>query len=266
MSAWRPPQGGRPFSRQALESWLASARGRELLALECRELARVLPDIFGRHVLQVGSWGRGNELLQCAETLHHAVLGTVAEFGASALTETERLPIAAKTVDAVVLPHTLEFTGTPHNLLREANRILTDRGRLFVIGFNPWGAMGLRQRLGMRHRAFPPGARFYSVGRLCDWLELLDLEVTEVRRFGVGFPWSAPRSDGEAWSVASLTAPFAEAYIVGARKRVLPMNFVGRVQRAQVRSLVGVATSPAARREEGLQTRNDVPPDPAPAA
>jgi SAM-dependent methyltransferase len=266
VSTRRSPQGGRPFSRQALESWLNSTRGRELLALECRELARVLPEIFGRHVLQIGSWGRGNELLRCAETLHHAVLGTVSEFGANALTETERLPIAAKTVDAVVLPHTLEFTGSPHNLLREANRILTDRGRLFVVGFNPWGAMGLRQRLGLRHRAFPHGARFYSVGRLCDWLELLDLEVTEVRRFGVGFPWNAPRSDGEPWSVVSLTAPFAEAYIVGARKRVLPMNFVGRVQRAQVRSLVGVAAASPARREEGLQTRNDVPPDPAPAA
>ena len=267
MSAWRPPQGGRPFSRQALESWLGSARGRELLSLECGELGRVLPEIFGRHVVQIGSWGRGDELLTCAETLHRAVLGTVGDFGASALTETERLPIASKSVDAVVLPHTLEFTVSPHNLLREANRILTDRGRLFVMGFNPWGAMGLRQRLGLSHRAFPNGARFYSVGRLCDWLELLDLEVTEVRRFGVGFPWNTPRSEGEPWSVASLTAPFAEAFLVSAKKRVLPMNFVGRVQRAQVRPLVGgVATSPAARREEGLQSRNDAPPDPAPAA
>lgn len=265
MSAWRPPQGGRPFSRLALDRWLASPRGRELIALEQRELSRMLPDIFGRHVLQVGSWGRGEQLLECAETLHRAVLGTVGDFGAAALTETERLPIAAKTVDAVVLPHTLEFTHTPHNLLREATRILTDRGRLFVIGFNPWGTWGLRQRLGLRYRAFPAGARFYSVGRLCDWLELLDIEVAEVRRFGVGFPWSAPRSDGEPWSVASLTRPFAEAYLLSAKKRVLPMNFVGRVQRAQVRSLVGVAT-PAAHREGDLQARRDSPRDPAPAA
>lgn len=265
MSAWRPPRGGRPFSRPALEQWLASPRGRELLTLEQRELGRVLAEIFGRHVLQIGSWGRGNELLGGAETLHQAVLGTIGDFGAAALTETERLPIAAKTVDAVVLPHTLEFTHSPHNLLREANRILTDRGRLFVMGFNPWGMWGLRQRLGLRYRAFPTGARFYSVGRLCDWLELLDLEVTEVRRFGVGFPWNVPRSDGEPWSVASLTRPFAETYLLSARKRVLPMNFVGRVQRAQVRPLV-VGAVPAARRGEGLQSRGETPPDPAPAA
>ena len=265
MSAWRPPQGGRPFSRHALELWLRSPRGRELLALERQEMGRMLPDIFGRHVLQIGSWGRDDELLQKAETLHQAVLGSVADFGAAAVTEVERLPVAAKTVDAIVLPHTLEFTPSPHNLLREANRILTDRGRLFIMGFSPWGVWGTRQRLGLRYRAFPHGAHFYSVGRLCDWLELLDLEVTEVRRFSVGFPWNAPRSDGEAWSLASLTRPLAEAYLMCARKRVIPVNLVGRAVRAQVRPLVGVA-APAANRDKGLQTRVEPPRDPAPAA
>jgi SAM-dependent methyltransferase len=245
--------------------WMRSPRGKELVELERRELARALPGVFGRHLLQVGSWGEGEQLITSAETLHRAVLGTVGDFGASALTETERLPVAEKSVDALVLPHTLEFTHSPHNLLREANRVLSDRGRLFVLGFNPLGIWGLRERLGLRYRAFPHGARFYSVGRLWDWLELLDLEVTEVRRFGVGFPWNAPRSDGEPWSVASLTRPFAESYLLSAKKRVIPMNFVGKVQRAQVRSLVGVAT-PAVRRDEGTAARNDVPRDPAPAA
>lgn len=265
MSSWRPPLGGRPFSRRELELWLRSPRGRQLIELERKELARVLPEVFGRHLLQVGSWGEGQELLTHAETLHRAVLGTVGECGASALTEIERLPIAEKSVDALVLPHTLEFTHSPYNLLREANRVLSDRGRMFLIGFNPWGIWGLRQRLGLRYRAFPHGARFYGVGRLCDWLELLDFEVTEVRRFGVGFPWNQPRSDGEPWSIASLTRPFAESYLLSAKKRVIPMNFVGRVQRAQVRSLVGVAT-PAVRRDEGSLSRNDTPRDPAPAA
>lgn len=266
MNAWRPPRGGRPFSRHALELWLRSPGGRALLGLEQQELGRVLPDVFGRHVLQIGSWGRGDQLLQKAETLHHAVLGTVADFGAAALTEAERLPVLSKSVDAVVLPHALEFTRSPHPLLREVNRILSDRGRLFVLGFNPWGLWGMRQRLGLRYRALPYGAHFYSVGRLCDWLELLDLEVTEVRRFSVGFPWNAPRSDGEAWSLASLVGPLSQAYLLSARKRVIPMNFVGRTARAQVRSLVGMPV-PSARRDEGIQSRDPAAPNhPAGAA
>ena len=95
-----------------------------------------------------------------------------------------------KGIDAVLLPHTLEYAHSPHNVLREADRILSDRGRLFVLGFNPWGGWILRQRLGFRNRAFPPAGRFYGAGRLCDWLQLLDFEVMEVRRFGVGFPRS----------------------------------------------------------------------------
>lgn len=233
--------GGRPLSRYNLELWLRSPRGRRLLALEEHEIRRVLPEVFGRHVLQIGSWGRGDQLLKSSETLHSAVLGTVANFGAQALAKPEHLPVLSKSVDAVLLPHTLEFAHSPHNVLREADRILTDRGRLFVLGFNPWGGWILRQRLGLRDRAFPPAGRFYGVGRLCDWLQLLDFEVMEVRRFGVGFPWLAPRSEAEPWNIGSWLTGFSECYLLVARKRVLPVNFIGRAQRAQVRPLIGAA-------------------------
>jgi hypothetical protein len=114
-----------------------------------------------------------------------------------------------------------------------------------VLGFNPWGATALRGWVGLVPRYFPSGAHFYSAGRLHDWLELLDFEVTEVRRFGTGFPWLSPRSLGERWSPGSVLAPFADAYLLTAKKRVLPVNFVGRVQRAQVKPLVGLP-APAA--------------------
>jgi SAM-dependent methyltransferase len=260
MSSWRPHRGGRPFTRDALGLWLRSPRGLRLLQTEAREVKRVLPDIFGRCILQVGSWGRGDQLLEACETLHHAILGTVPDFGAGLVTEPERLPVADRAVDGVLLPHTLEFTRSPHNLLREASRILTDRGRLFVLGFNPWGTWGLRQRLGLRYRAFPPGARFYSVGRVCDWLELLDFEVTEVRRFGVGFPWHEPRSDGEAWSIGSVLGPLSEAYLVAAKKRVLPVNLVGRVARVQIKPLVGVPVSAVQIGHEARETSGVVTP------
>jgi len=233
-------RGGQPLKRQALELWLRSPRGQRLLALEMQEVARVLPDVFGRHVLQIGDWGVDGGLLGAAETLHRAVLGTLGGTGSAALINPESLPLMGKSVDAVLLPHTLEFTRSPHNVLREADRVLNDRGRLFVLGFNPWGAWAMRGWLGLRHACFPAGARFYSASRLHDWLELLDFEVTEVRRFGAGFPWLAPRSLGDHWSPGSLLAPMAEAYLLTAKKRVLPVNFVGRVQRAQVKPLVGM--------------------------
>lgn len=219
--------GGAPFNRYTLELWLRSPRGRRLLALEGRELKRVLPDLFGRHVLQVGNWGRGEQLLEASEMLHRAVFGTVAGLGAQAVAAPERLPVAERSVDAVVLPHSLEFSPSPYSVLREANRILSDRGRLMVLGFSPWSAWAWRQRLGLRYRAFPPGARYVSVGRLSDWLDLLDFEVTEVRRYGVSYPWP-------------------EGYLLVAKKRVIPMTLLGRPQRAAVRAILGGVTLPGA--------------------
>ncbi len=247
MTHRRHPLGGRPLDRYVLELWRRSPRGRRVLDLECLELARYLPDVFGRHVLQVGSWGVADSLIATAGTLHYGVIGTVAD-GVSAVADPQRLPILSKSVDAVVLPHTLEFSRSPHHVLREVDRILNDRGRLFVLGFSAWGTWAWRARLGLGNRAFPPGGRFFSVGRVTDWLELLDFEIAEVRRFGVGFPWMTTHTVGEAWSPASLISPLAEAYLIVARKRVLPMNFVGRAQRAQVRPLVGIGL-PAAQRD-----------------
>lgn len=244
--------GGQPFNRLALKTWLASPRGKRLLAIEERELARVLPSLFGRHCLQIGNWGDG-QLLASADMLHHAVLGTLVDSvgDAQAVIKPDALPIAERSVDAVLLPHTLEFTPSPHNLLREVNRILSDRGRLMILGFNPWSLWGLRRVLGLGARAFPPGARFHSAGRLGDWLELLDFEVTELRRFGVGFPWTEARTAGEPFTMTSLATPLAEGYLIIAKKRVVPMSLISRLPRAQIKPMVGralggVAATPAA--------------------
>jgi SAM-dependent methyltransferase len=233
-------RGGRPFSRSALTRWLRSQRGQRLLGAEQTELAHVLPELFGRHILQIGNWGNGLDLLKSADMPHRAVLGTLGEFDSQSLVQPEQLPIQSKSVDAIVLPHTLEFSSQPHHVLREVNRALTDRGRLLILGFNPHSLWGWRERLGPRYSAFPAGARFFGVGRLGDWLELLDFEVEQVRRFGIGFPWAAPRSAGEPFSLRNLINPFMESYLIVAKKRVLPMSLIARLPRAQVRQLVPV--------------------------
>lgn len=238
--ATRAAPGGRPYSRHELALWLRSTRGRQLLASEERELRSVLPDLFGRHILQIGNWGRNGRLLAGAEMLHRAVLGTVRDGHEQAVVEPDRLPVQSKTVDAALLPHTLEFSRHPHQVLREVNRILTDRGTLLILGFNPYSLWSLRRHFGMRYRAFPEGARFLSIGRLTDWLELLDFEITRVRRFGVGFPWLAPHDD-------AMAVALSEAYLLEAKKRVIPLTFVGRPQRAKVAPILGGVALPEAR-------------------
>ncbi|NKF23366.1 methyltransferase domain-containing protein [Solimonas marina] len=249
MPARRHLNGSRPFDRGVLEGWAASPRGQRLLALEATELRRLLPDVFGRHVLQIGSWLGGNALIDSAETLHRAVLGTVVGDSAAAVIDPEHLPLPARSVDAVILPHTIEFCASPHNVLREATRVLNDRGRLFLFGFSPWGLPAWRERLGWRARNFPPGARFYGANRVADWLQLLDFDIADVRRFGTGFPWLAPRSSTHPWRPGDLLAPFTDNYLIVARRRVLPINLIGKTQRAQIKPLVGVPATASVQRQ-----------------
>lgn len=258
----RHSAGGRQPDRDDLRNWRRSPRGRRLIALERLQLRRLLPDVFGRHVLQIGNWGRGAGLIASSATLHHAVLGAVND-QVAAVIDPAALPLQTRSVDAIVLPHTLEFTRSPHTVLREVNRVLNDRGRLFVLGLNPWGLFALRNRLGLRYGAFPPGTRPLSAGRVSDWLELLDFEVTEIRRFGIGFPWLPPLHEGSHWTPASVLSPLAEAYLIGARKRVVPLNFIRMPVRAQVRPLIGV-TAPAAGTVRHDRERLHAAPDAAP--
>src|SRR3546814_14931608 len=120
MSAPRHPRGTRLADRRAIEQWSESVRGQRLLALESGELRRLLPDIFGRHVLQVGSWLGGSALLEGAETLHRAVLGTAIGGNASAVLDPEHLPLPARRVDALIQHHHLQFSSSPPTVIAES--------------------------------------------------------------------------------------------------------------------------------------------------
>jgi SAM-dependent methyltransferase len=220
--------------------WNASHHGSRLAAMARAEVGLQLPELFGRHFLQIGTWDAEHDWLAHSEMLHRAVIAIGPSGTAQARVDPAALPFPARSVDAVLLPHTLETVPSPHTLLREVARVLSDRGRLLMVGFNPWSLLGLRRRLGLAPRALPSQAHFYSAGRVTDWLTLLDFEISAVRRFGVGFPWTTARSEGQPLSPAALLSPFAEAYLIHARKRVTPVNWVGRSERAQVRTLVAM--------------------------
>ncbi len=230
--------------------WAVSARGQKLTAVEHIEVARQVPELFGRHFLQIGHWGLGNDWLLGSEMLHRAVLATSGQAQGQARVDPQSLPLAARSVDAILLPHTLEFVSSPHTLLREVSRVLSDRGRLLILGFNPWSLLCARRWLGLAPRSLPGDTNFFSAGRVNDWLTLLDFEITSVRRFGAGFPWLAARGDKELFSPATLLQPWSEGYLIAAKKRVTPLNLVGRIQqRAQVKPFTAVPVANVVRRD-----------------
>jgi hypothetical protein len=71
--------------------------------------------------------------------------------------------------------------------------------------------------------------------------------VTLIRRYGVGFPWNDPQSLGRSLGLSALLGPLMEAYMIVAKKRVLPLTAMRVPRRAQVRPLLGTVSLPGAR-------------------
>lgn len=204
-------------------AWLATPLGVALLEAEQRMLADALADVFGFELLQIGDWGRGVDLCSAARTQRRWYVAPHASGGRAVRADFAALPIATGSVEAVLLPHTLEYAPQPHDLLREVERVLTGEGHVIACGFNPLGPWGLRH-LASRGRFPPTGERLLSERRLRDWLRLLGFEVTESRRYLFAPPWNRPfAARSGRWLERRgprLAPPLAAAYLVKARKRV----------------------------------------------
>lgn len=163
------------------DRWFAEGPGKELLAAESQLLAGVLDDVFGFELLQLGSWGQTRAPLARSRTRRQTLLGESLLPGVvDVVGRCGSLPLQSHSVDAVLLPHTLEFAADPHTVIREAHRVLTGEGQLLILGFRPWSLWGLRAVL---PGGMPEGFRqLLPDRRLRDWLAVLGCEVLEVRR------------------------------------------------------------------------------------
>ena len=236
----RPTPTPLPALADDIARWQQTSYGRGLSVLAQREVAQRVPELFGRHFLQIGEWDHEHDWLASAVTLNRAVLAVERHHEAACRVDPAALPFTARSIDAVLLPHTIERVPSAHGLLREVSRVLSDRGHLMMIGFNPWGALAWRRRMGLAPKQMPAQRQWYSAGRVIDWLKLLGFEVLMVRRFGYGFPWMAPREDRGRLEIATLAARLSDAYVIHARKRVAPLNRIGQTRIAKVRTLVPV--------------------------
>jgi SAM-dependent methyltransferase len=212
----------------ALSSWWEASLGRTLLAAESELLGEALEDVFGWELLQIGAWGGSRELLACSRTRRQTVVAAPGlRAGADIIGRPSLLPITSDSVDAVLVPHTLEFAADPYAIVREIDRVLVAEGQLLVLGFRPWSLWGLRARAS--RAGFPPGMRrVLSERRIRDWLVLLGYEIVAARRYLYCSPWSSGLAGSEGTGRIlnrGLTHPFpASAYLLKARKRVYTLT------------------------------------------
>ncbi len=243
----------------AAAEWLATPPGRYMLDKEQAYFDRTIADIFGYNALQLGL--PGADLLKASRIPFRLKADPSAAVPLRA--DFRDLPIAANSIDLVVLAHVLEFSADPHQVLREVARVLLPEGQLLIAGYNPWSPWGWRRVFG-RRSGHPWNGRFINLPRLKDWLRLLELEITGGQMCCYTPPFSTDKglqrfafadAAGDRWW------PIAGGiYFLQAVKRVRGMRLIVPKWRERLAPKEQLAAAPkkVARSEEALVARQSV--------
>lgn len=205
-------------------SWLRTELGRQLVAAEAQLLQGLLDDVFGLELLQLGTWGGSRELLSSSRTSRQSIVAEAADGAVDIVAHLSALPIQTASIDAVLLPHTLDFDADPHSVVREADRVLSGEGQLIVLGFQPLSLWGLRATAD--RSGFPPGLKqMLRARRVRDWLGLLGYEVVQQRTYLYSRPWGDQERSTRRILRRGLLNPMpAGAWLIKARKHVYRMT------------------------------------------
>ncbi len=213
-----------PEVHRAFADWLETELGQALLARERALLAEVLPSLPGTRAVQLAV-GRPAALLDsCRMPLCWSLGLSDGDVRASP----EALPLAKRSVDLMVLHHSLDFADRPHQVLREAVQSLEPGGHLVVVGFNPVGLWGLVRLFRAGNRRPPWVGRFLRPHRVSDWLHVLACRAEGLES---GFH-NLPLHDDRArrrfgwleWLGSRLWSQHGAFYVLVARRQAVNMR------------------------------------------
>ncbi len=208
------------------KAWFASPLGRYLVEREQAYHDQAVSDIFGYNAVQLGLLQ--HDLLRASRIPFRSRTGLAD--GVTVRADALQLPFASQTIDLLLLPHLLEFSEHPHQILREAERVLMPEGQIIISAYNPFSLWGLWRSLPYNRRAYPWHGHFIGLSRLKDWLALLGFEVVGGRMCAYAPPlqnasWLRKFEFMEAagdrwWALAG------GVYFIQAKKRVHGMRLI----------------------------------------
>lgn len=209
-----------------LHDWFRTPLGRYLLEREQACIDRMVSDVFGFNALQMGL--PQVDFLRSSRIPFRFTADV--EGNVQLRSEPCNLPIASQSIDLLILPHVLEFSANPHQVLREVERVLIPEGHVIISGFNPWSLWGLWHAMNRSRDEYPWRGKFVPLLRLKDWLALLGFEVDAARMCCY-----APPVNHRAWlNRFSFMEPAGDrwwamgggAYFLHAKKRVHSMRLI----------------------------------------
>jgi SAM-dependent methyltransferase len=229
-------------SQVSIEAWFETQYGQYLLNQESQGLQHVMPDLGAHRMMYLGVTPK--RLLQGEfNHLHSFSVGVSSDSvgDAAVIADFDALPLPSETIDTVLLHHALEFSLYPHEVLKEASRVLKPCGHMALVVLNPVSMFGLI-KWPARFVSMQAIWRHHSLryGRILDWLRLLNIQPVKAVSGGFFMPirYSSKGDISEGASEKGkgglmdrlgqrYSLPFGAYYILIARKYVARPTFSG---------------------------------------
>ncbi len=217
--------------RVAIQQWYESVAGQNAATAVQSAVAEMSNDIFGYYAAQVGELAGEYTLLHDSRIRSCFSVALDEQVGMDAsidlVADPAALPLVFDNLDLVVVSHVLDCTASPHDVLREIDRVLVPEGHCILIAFNAFSLRGLSLALKNLVRR-DESHSLYTAFRVQDWFEVLGFEVLEVRTVGHRYNidrWSVVNRLGWLkWLADKYSQSFGHVRLIHVRKKVVKMT------------------------------------------
>lgn len=243
-----------PDQSDPLQAWYRSALGAEVARIESAGVQRLLANVFGYYLVQVGASEGFGEALAASRIRHRIRLSGArsndSAQGPTVVGDPTALPLASDSIDAVLLPHVLEYSDRPGAILAEVERVLIPEGRLILLGFDPLSLWALGRLWWPARRRPPWNGRWRPAVQVERRLTEQGFEI-EARERALFCPPFVSPTGSRCPSVESLGRRFwplfGGLYVIRAVKRVAPLTPIKPYRTSRCALLPGGAVRPTTR-------------------
>lgn len=227
-------------------AWFDGPLGQQLRGQERRVIADELQRCFGSYLVHYAPFVEA----PVESKIKRSVRLGASMPGMEIICEEQSWPLTEHAADVVVVQHGLDFSFSPHAVLREAARSVRPGGHLLIVGINPWSLWGARH---LASREVLRKAHCIRPNRVGDWLNLLGFAL-EKRRFGCYCP---PLSSAR-WQQRlarldmigdRLQPPTGGFYLLVARKLMIGLRPLRQNPRERMGKLLPLPVAKVSRRD-----------------
>ncbi|QLH42823.1 MAG: methyltransferase domain-containing protein [Coxiellaceae bacterium] len=126
-----------------MQNWFDHVPGNLVLQAESRALDKLMPNLLGYHLLQLGG-PQVNLLHNCRipHRIHISPACPCSFPGTCLVGDYTQLPFLPESIDVALLPHVLEFSKQPRAILEQVSQVLSPRGKVIILGLQPFSMWG----------------------------------------------------------------------------------------------------------------------------